>query len=152
MKSEFLYTAMLQYSPQQIKICIRKRQAKHNSPESTNCRTVGLFDMGKGWWKMEIYCQKNMQSKLALFLILIPHHVLLDTAGDRARKNFGLAHWLNFGREGQLHQGSQVREKWSAGHCQSNTCFKIWSTDLQCRKHRDRERRKGWEINTVLKP
>lgn len=92
MKSGFAYVAVLQYTPQQIETYIRKLQAKHNSPESINCRIAGLLDMGKGWWKMETYSQENKQCKLAFFLILIPHHALLDTARDRTRQILGLAH------------------------------------------------------------
>lgn len=102
---------------------------------------------------METYSQENKQPKLVLFLILIPRHVLLDTTGDRDRQIFGLANWLNFGREGQLHHDSQVREEGSAGQCQSNRCFRIWSTDLQCRKHRNgRREEEGLRAkSTVLK-
>lgn len=102
---------------------------------------------------METYSQENKQPKLVLFLILIPHHALLDTTGDRDRQIFGLANWLNFGREGQLHHDSQVREEGSAGQCQSNRCFRIWSTDLQCRKHRNgrREEEGLTAKSTVLK-
>lgn len=142
---------MLQYSPQQGVTCIKKLQQKVPALKALTAGWQAYWAWGKADGKWKHRAKKTSSVGLASSVYFCIPHDTLGRCWDTARQIFNFAQKINFGREGHLCQNSQVIETGPAGYCQTNRCFRIWSTRLQSRNHKDdRREEEGLRTNNSL--
>lgn len=148
MKWGFACVAVLRYSPQQIEICIRTLLENITALEALTAGLQAYLPWGRadGKWKYIAKKTSSLSLPSSLHWSLITGSQGMSWKLLETEQIFGLAHWLNFGREGKLHQDSQVGEKVSANQHALESGAHICNVESTGMVE---GRRKDWEQHSV---